>query len=96
MRRAAILLASIFAVGATALPAKTARLSAEAARERCIQRTQTFALSGFGPSGREPSAYEVRSTYQRCFYGYTRQRASEVVVYDRNNRSFTLQPRGSK
>lgn len=66
------------------------RLGVAEAQERCILRTERFAASSLGPASRPPTAFEIRSKYKRCFYGYTGQNAQTVPELDLTDQSFGL------
>ena len=87
LRISTLAMCSLLSAGSIALPTTAyafERLTMAEAEKRCFLRTARFATEGAGPSGRERSAFEIRSNYQRCIYGYTGQNPASVPKFGRN------------
>ncbi|MEO0390143.1 MAG: hypothetical protein AAF218_04290 [Pseudomonadota bacterium] len=54
------------------------RISMAEAEQRCFNRVRRFANESVGRSGRDRSAFEIRSAYKRCIFGFTGKNATSV------------------
>lgn len=69
------------------------KLSLSEAEARCLKRSAEYAYDTRGPNNIQPSDYQVRAGYLRCYFGFTRQEATRVPVRDFKTRSVRLVPR---
>jgi hypothetical protein len=96
--RSVLATATVLGILSLAVPSASSaqgfgRLSPSEAEARCFKRSVQYAYDSRGPNNIQPSDYQVRAAYLRCYFGFTRQEATRVPVRDRKTRSVRLVPR---